>query len=90
MRGCDGLGTMIRNAGLGLPLPVGALAVPVSPSARFGLLIAVVGRTPLLPSRFRPAGLAGGSVKIAEVHYQSAGFARAGQVRENGQRLRST
>jgi hypothetical protein len=48
---------MIRHAGLSLPLPVGALAMPVSPPARLRLLIAVVGRTPL-PPRFQPAGLA--------------------------------
>jgi len=49
---------MIRHAGLGLAPPVGALAMPVGLSARLRLLIAVIGRTPLLPPRFLPAWLA--------------------------------
>ena len=49
---------MIRHAGLGLALAVGTLAVPMTASAGFGLLITAVGPPPPLAPGLLAAGLA--------------------------------
>src|SRR5713226_5108271 len=54
----DRSGTLIRHAGARMPLAIGLLPKEVSLFTQLRALIAVVGRTPLLPPTFRSAGLA--------------------------------
>ena len=88
MRRRDRPGTMIRHGSLAESLPVGSLTMPMSPPACFRLLVSMVGRAPLLPTRLLPtcfATVALPSVALpAEPEQSSTGGGAAPPLEENG------